>query len=288
MRWIQRKPLPAALAGTIIFLAIAGPLTAITIALQEATIQRGKNERRGLINEGVDNQQNFALSIDELKQQNDRLKGLVKPSEYWPQNPERPPYRLQLQAVNQVAGGSLTRLADDPSSKPWDAIRANLALGLQYEALNNNDEAVRRLAKAKDGLSTLVNAEPSNSIALRALAETYEDLARLDKLDAARGWHRAVRNSTTATCGASPTDAGSLAAWQDAELRSASAGGPESMKAMIDGDFSKLQKRFETALPADPMAAYRLTYELARRPALVAPPASDGSSPEAKGNPSSS
>jgi serine/threonine protein kinase len=279
VRWAIRRPMQAVVAGLVLFLAVAGPMTALLINRQRSRLADFVEEQANLIaKREQENRQAIARS-SRLQDQLDIWEGRANPWKIWPPQSGNPPKRRELASLLAARGAALS--APIAGEARREKVQRLLALATLYEAADDREKAERQLLDAADELEDLRESRPRSTSLSLALAECYDRLSLLsanDDLKQANLWlEKSVelrRSIATDRVGDPLLQAYLL----DAELRSAAAAGFESAQSQLAAA-QQLDARMDSLWPDSPAEIYRLACLLAgRHPWLDAGPiTADGS-----------
>ncbi|MGE3241044.1 MAG: serine/threonine-protein kinase [Pirellulales bacterium] len=176
LRWARRNPAPATAAVLAIVLAIAGPITAITIARQRNKIAGKLDEiarlvttEGGKLKESNEARQNLEAKVRDL---------LGIKSQEWTSDTEL--NRMLMEDLLKERRDALTSaLAGDAVSRESKA-RGHLALAYLLAGLNERDAARTQAQAAISELNELAAAHPESLRWGIGLGECYQLLDQLD------------------------------------------------------------------------------------------------------------
>jgi hypothetical protein len=269
LRWTKRNPTLTTAALLTVFLAIAGPITAMVIFAQRNELDKRYKERGNLIQTYAAEKEADANRISELRAALDIWEGRANPWELWPPKPSEAPRKMLLQEVAGQAG-SLATPAPQAADQERQAF-ANLALAVMHDELGRTAEAIDRYEAAIDLLTRLSAQSPASTHYAAALADCYRQLSRLRKtkdpeaaaLDLEKGRTIAQRLATE------HADPRLQAEWLEAELDSAIVSSPQTRSPNLDR-VQQIKETFPQKVPKDPVEQYQLACFLAgREPILI-------------------
>jgi tRNA A-37 threonylcarbamoyl transferase component Bud32/ribosomal protein S27E len=179
VRWTKRKPLMATTAALILFLAIAGPLAALTIDSQRRQLDQLVTEKNDVIASMAARQEASTAETDQLRRALRLQEGQADPWEIWPFREFVTPDQTMLEAA---MSGPVVALADDLDNDALEGqqqLLGHLALAMMTDALHRVDDARRHYEAAIACLKSLHDEEPERIAYPIALADCYVQLARL-------------------------------------------------------------------------------------------------------------
>jgi hypothetical protein len=272
-RWARRKPLVASTAALTIFLAIAGPITALVIERQRARLQELVVENHNLIDRYAVQTRRAANEITQLNGRLDAWEGRANPWEFWPPSRDKPPRKNLTADLHNHSKATLANPLRDGKFDSLQTARGYLALALLADAVGQNDDARQYYAQARDQLVALREQNPGQPQVATALAETYSQLARLaagdDRHAAAEDLKRAA--AIYKQLGAEHRgDSRHPIALLETELYSATITGFDSGQAHL-ARVAELNRMLAGQWPSEPEAIYRLACYLTQHEAVLSP-----------------
>ena len=272
IRWTKRKPLVAAVAGLIIFLAIAGPSAALVIGRQRDRLAELLTERNNQIAQYALERQTDTNRITQLAQQLDVWEGRANPWRFWPPNTPAPPRQEMLGSLLEHSVQALGSKLENGDYGPNELASGYLGLAILADTKGRASEAIAYYEKACEQLAALQGEEPDDPRLSVALADCLLNLSRLlaeeDRAVAARHLERA-RAIYEKLASDYPSDATYKSAWLEAELTSAALAGFDSAAAHLQR-VPAILRSLNSQWPTDPAGIYRLASFLAdRQPVLL-------------------
>jgi serine/threonine protein kinase len=269
LRWTKRNPAKSAAAVLTVFLAIAGPITALLIANQRNRLHEMVVERDNLIKKQVADKESDANKLLQLREALDVWEGRANPWKLWPPKPNEGPRKMLLQEMaNQ--GDRLAapwKQSDDGEQRAYGF----LALAIISDELNRPADAIRHYEAAEELLAQLTTQDPTATHIAAALADCYRQLSRLrlatDREAAAA--HLKQSGALTKRLVSEQDDPRFLAELLEGELElQVIAGAQKSMEHL--NRVQQIQNVFTQKLPKEPVALYELACFLAgREPMLI-------------------
>ena len=257
-RWAKRKPAQATAAVLTLFLATAGPLTALVIEGQRQRVVDLLKERDNQIAQSVTDATRSTNKITRLENQLDLWEGRANPFEFWPPHPADNPRQLVLTRLYEQHYATLVASLQDGPFDDRQLACGHLGLALIAEQMKQPEEAENHALVARRLLEELVKQQPDSVRYLQALAQCYTQLGRL------------YGNSRKQEAAAALIQAGmiyeQLAAENkqmlryrvgrlESELRGAVLGGFDSAKARLLLA-EKIEQTLQQNWPTDPVAFY--------------------------------
>jgi hypothetical protein len=251
-RWARRKPALALAGSLVLFLAVAGPITAIVIATQGNRIETLGVENSGLI---VGNKVN-RTEIGQLEEALSMWEGGGNPFGGMPKDLASARKSL-LEGPITAHAVKLEEQASGGTYRGEQLLAANLALATIYDELGRDLEARQRFQAAIDQLEQLTLERPNETRLWQVMADAYTRLARLtieadhaaavSLLEKARVIHERLAQANR--------HARFHVEWLDAELRSGAARGfgnrSEWIKRLVEAKQSLEQNSYSAANPAE-------------------------------------
>jgi serine/threonine protein kinase len=276
LRWAQRKPMVATTAALVCFLAIAGPITAMTLASQRAQLNVRLAERDKLIESNAGQMREANETIDGMRTELDVWEGRANPADFWPHRVQTPRHNVIAELFDR-ASGSLASALPDGKFDPTSAASGYLALAMMAEELGKRDLATKYYQSARDSLITLRENNPEDSAVAQALADCYSALGRLETEEnrgqATTDFARA-REIYEQLADRPATDAKSQVAWLESELKSATLAGFDAGEANL-ARVEQIHRALSEKWPDDPVTLYRLTCFLIEREPVLTTVSSD-------------
>ena len=174
IRWAARRPLQAAVAGLMSFLAIAGPSVALVIERQRAKLDALVTEKDNLIQTREQERQSAVAQSTTLRAELDVWEGRENPSELWPPVADFPPQRRQMAALLASRSTELEHSPQNGNETELGRAKRLLALATLHEAASRQREAVAALQGAAKSLELELAARPSSVPFSLALADTCQ------------------------------------------------------------------------------------------------------------------
>ena len=265
VRWAERNPLKATVAGLVTFLAIAGPTAAVVIDRQRDQIATRFSERVHLIESREAEQIASATKDTEKQARLDLWEGRANPYEFWPPNANLSPKQQQLASLLTARRAVLEQPVDNES----ESARAQrfIALATLHESAHRRPGAIALLQEAVKALEIEIAVQPrsvSHSLALADVCGRLAQLTASDDRQASIEWLARSKETLKKAAALTPKDSRLLAAWQDAELRSGVAAGFENAAEELTAA-AQAAEELNRLWPTSLEAIYRLTCELAGR-----------------------
>jgi hypothetical protein len=177
VRWAKRKPALAGVAGLTIFLAVAGPITALVIESQRQRMAQLLAEKNAIIQRDAEDQEKDAAMMAKLKASLALWEGRGNPSELWPpKTTERPRAMIMEKVVSQGDGMAASW---NQNGSLDQKVLGELALAILNDEVEHTDQAIAHYEAANQLLSDLAAAEPDAPRYKMALADTLLQLGRL-------------------------------------------------------------------------------------------------------------
>ena len=174
-RWAKRKPALAAAAMLTLFVAVAGPATAVVIGLQNRRIAAQSEEQIETIYEYIERENKTTKKIAQLTQRIKELQGLDSGVDEmvsgW-----RHSIVVSVLDRHYAAAASASK---SEQVEPLERIRIHLGLAHLLTEADRNDEAATHLESAEELLTELAAAQPGAPLQRAALAGCLEQLADL-------------------------------------------------------------------------------------------------------------
>jgi serine/threonine protein kinase/ribosomal protein S27E len=275
LRWAKRKPALASASVLTVFLAIAGPLTAMLLASLYHRQGQLLSENTNLIDRYKGETQLAGNKINELSRKLDLWEGRANPWEFWPPKPDRRPRQNMMASVLDNASSNLPRNLQDGKYGQEQKARGFLGLALLAGAEGHSSDARRYYQSARDQLMELRRENPNNHKYARALAECNVQLARLtaqDNPDQAEKDLQIARTIYRELAENHQAEATYRLDWLEAELASAMLAGFDSGQEYLTR-VSDIDRTLKANWPSDPDALYRLAcYLTESEPTLAAQP----------------
>ncbi|MEX0613717.1 MAG: protein kinase [Pirellulales bacterium] len=260
IRWANRKPMTAASAGLVLFLAVAGPSTAIHIARQRAQLEVRFSERGQLIDRSAEEARRAGLQIEDLRKQLDVWEGRGNPSEFWPPRRDNLPRTMVIANLFAHSNAELRNQLRAGRFEREKTARGYLGLAAMAEVLGKSSTAREYFQLARDQLIALLQANPQDPQFARALAECYSRLALLDEKNdrdqAAMNFENA-RAIYEQLATKHSTHAQFQVDWLESEVKSATLKGAVAAKDRLAG-IEEINKALASTWPGDPDEVYRL------------------------------
>jgi hypothetical protein len=178
-RWARRKPMVATTVALTLFLAIAGPVTALLIERQRARLAELVVEKNNLIERAADKNRRATGQITRLRNQIELWEGRTNPWEFWPPKPDEPPREALLADLLEHSRRTLVGANQNEEYSTAQAARAHFAIALMADALGGTADAGEHYEAALNQLAALLEQNPHNPQIARAIAECHSQLARL-------------------------------------------------------------------------------------------------------------
>lgn len=283
IRWTLRNPLPATIAGLLLFLAIAGPTAAVMINSQRARLDALVSEKDNLIVKQVREQKSATLKAEQLQSELEVWQGKADPHNFWPPQQDDPPQTQQLRSLLAVRGPLLEKAADDPQASHRTRAQALLALATLHKQTGDAEAAIALLRRGVDELAAAKRVSPNAAEITLALVSVHDRLSQLltetGPDDAHTGREAALRERKLAAelleelTEKYPENAHYQALRLDTELRAGLAAGFDSATEELLAA-RKSQQRLEEVWPETTAEIYRLVQLLSgQRPLELEPPA---------------
>lgn len=270
VRWAERRPLQATIAGLITLLAIAGPTTAWVINEQREQLELKYLENANLVAKREQESRHAKSHAAALESRLDIWEGRADSWTIWPPETTNPPQRQQLASLLAARGALLQQPSEDEHANA----QRFLALAAVNEATDKPQMAERNLLSAARAISHIKPAHAKSLAQDLALADVY---MRLSALTAGRdrqqslAWLARSLKIHRKLAEDHPTDALLQAGRVDAELRTvASAGYEESGQKLVEAE--QLTKQLAELWPTSIAELYLLVCELSGRSPLLAEP----------------
>jgi serine/threonine protein kinase len=273
LRWARREPATAAAAMLTLILAIAGPIAAATIYYAKHRQSELLIEKNNLIDKLGREKQSDATRLDELTKQLDTWEGRANPWTFWPPQRETPPRRKLAADFYDEVKATLANKLQTGNSGTLDLARGYLALAQLAEASGQTSDAIGHYQHGLDQLKLLATKDPGSWQFTLALAECYDDLARLTAKDdrAAAEDYLAKAQDTYRQLAARKSDPRYQIDSLETELKAVMLSGTEAGLDHL-ARIAEISGSLSGKWPTDPAAAYRLaSYLVEREPLLVAP-----------------
>jgi serine/threonine protein kinase len=177
LRWAKRKPALATAAALTLFLAVAGPITALVIAGLYNRQGQLLSEKDNLIKQHTVNKQDDAAEIAKLRSELDLWEARANPWQFWPPTPTKQPRKMVMQHLAEQQSRLST--VRQQASNPEQRVQCCLAVAIMNDVLDRHDEAVRNYREAHQLLVDLTNKPPAELRYSIALADCCAQLARL-------------------------------------------------------------------------------------------------------------
>jgi tRNA A-37 threonylcarbamoyl transferase component Bud32 len=179
LRWVRRNPILATAMALVVFLAIAGPLTAVVVDGLRRELEVRYRERERLIETTTDETRRANATINELRRELEVWTGQANPSEYWPPRRDRLPRQIILANLfdrsNTTLGGQLRagRFGREETARGF------LGLASMADVVGRSLAAREYYELAREELIAMQRANPQEPQFAKALAECYTRLAHL-------------------------------------------------------------------------------------------------------------
>jgi eukaryotic-like serine/threonine-protein kinase len=271
-RWAKRKPLVATIAGLIIFLAIAGPASALFVEHQKSRLAALVAEKNNLIDQNGIEKHNDVAKIKELSAQLDLWEGRANPWEYWPPKREGSARQKLVDKFFNYATTALGTQSQSGTESGDDEALGELGLAILADDLGQTSDAIEHYEKGRDRLKAMSEDAPQRSELARALAGCETALARLigDKdraaaakhLESAREIHRrlAIDHAKTASF---------QIEWLESELDGAALVGFEGGSDRLT-QAARIDQSLPARWPSKPAGIYRLACFLTEKEPILA------------------
>jgi serine/threonine protein kinase len=269
LRWTKRNPAKSVAAALTLFLAVAGPITAIVIAVQKNRLGELYAEQANLIQQNAVEKARDANTLAELREQLDVWEGRGNPWKLWPPKPKEHPRPILLQEV--ASQGERLAAPWQQSEDLEERAYGHLALAIIHDELNHSAEAISNYETAQKLLTELAFQNPVATHYVAALADCYRHLGRLrlptDRTAAAANLEQSG-NLTKRLVG-ELNDPRLRAEWLERELELAAlTGGLSSLENLTRTQ--KIEREFTQNLPQNPLELYELACFLTgREPMLI-------------------
>ena len=221
LRWAKRKPALAAVGALTVFLAIAGPLTALLIESQRQRMGQLLAEKNDIIERNAKDKQKDANELAKSRASLALWEGRANPSELWPPTPAQRPRTMLMERV--VSQGEILT---DPWKKSADRqqqLFGHLALAIMNDELEHADVAVAHYQAAQDLLTEFSRDMPTATQYKVALADCLMQLGRLrmkdDRVGAEKDFEQA--RAINERLAAQNDNARLRAGWFEGELQTA-------------------------------------------------------------------
>jgi serine/threonine protein kinase len=270
-RWAKRKPWMAAVAGLIIFLAIAGPAAALVFTFQKHRLVALNAEKDDLIKRNATEKLNDTNRITQLAQQLALWEGRANPWQFWPPKKQSPPRQELLASLLEHSAKTVDGKLQNGSYSPEQLASGYFGLAILADAKGDSAHAIAYYEKAHEQLTTLHEQEPSNSKVTVALAECSLSLSRLlaDQDRAAAEKHLASATAAMQQLAAEhPGEPTYQSVWLEAELASATMAGFDSAAAHLQR-VSAIRQSLDSRWPTEPGEVYRVACFLAQRAPIL-------------------
>ncbi|MCA9240205.1 MAG: serine/threonine protein kinase [Planctomycetales bacterium] len=272
-RWSRRKPALATAGLLVLFIAVAGPITAFVLAQQGHRLRQVVREKDSLITRFAVEKQQDVRKMTQLSRELDAWEGRADPWEYWPPNETNRPRRILLTKLLDHAQKTFNPANRDAS--PAELAYGRMGLAIMLDELERDADALEQYKAARELLSRLPESSPDSERRRLALAECQLQIARLSLEQTPDPRERPRRSSEIASA-AESVERLSLQSksWElrvrDLEMRllslaSLGAAGDAGEPARV-GD---VQRRIVDDFPEEPQAVYELVCILANRSSLL-------------------
>jgi hypothetical protein len=261
----------ATTAALTVFLAIAGPITALIIERQRDRLRELVVEKNNLIDRYAVETRRATSEISQLNGRIDAWEGRANPWDFWPPNRDEPPRKNLVANLNDHSQAVLANSLRNGSFDLLQSARGNIAFAILADAVGHGSEAQLYYELARDQLVTLCKQNPNEPRFAKALAELYSQLARLTatkdrKLAAANLEHAAaIYKKLAAEHDKDPTHSIALL---ETELYSATIAGFTAGQTHL-ARVAELNEMLFDKWPSDPEAVYRLACYLTQHEAIL-------------------
>ena len=282
-RWAKRKPALAAVSVLTMFIAVVGPIVAVTIAMQSSELQKQSAEQIKTIAQEQDARRELTKENLQLAQRLETLRGAVPGVESFAQGWQR---QLIKHIISTHYAGR-DSLLDSKKSSTSEQAKLHSAIGFMYAEVGRNALAIEHLQRAKRALSQLLQLHPDDPALLAGLAECSEAIAKVAKDETvasqAADEHLELRKQIAKGSSKNvPSLVDLLAAeWRATDLGNGSTELDKQVVAQL-----QIQKLLETQQklianwPQSPAEVYEAACRLTlRRPALLKANAADQENP---------
>ena len=172
MRWCRRYPAWAIVVALIIFLAVAGPLTAVQQGLLRRELGTRYQERDQMLRlESVEKEQ-YRAEVVKLRTEWDR---------HWSRLSDLHPVREQILDLALVHYQDYVRQLEETPNVPEEAVYAVLGLAMITEQRGTPQAASRLFEQASKRLETLCSQYPNELAHQAALADCHAYLIHLHR-----------------------------------------------------------------------------------------------------------
>ncbi len=271
VRWAQRQPLHATLAGLLLLLAVGGPTVALVIERQRARLDALVGEKDNLI-EARNLEKQSALAIAAKAQsQLDVWEGRTNQWSFWPPVAKQSPLKRQLISLITSRRELLEQAVEDKKVPGVEKAQSLLALATLDEIEHQLERARGRLRQAADVLQGLLEDNPRSISIAVTLADCYDRLSQATASkpeEESDSWLQRSRQLREELSKELPQDAWLQATWFDSELRVSVAEGFKSAGEEL-AKAEQINRGLAELWPNAPSEIYRLACQLAGRPILL-------------------
>jgi hypothetical protein len=268
LRWAKRNPALATAGLLTLFLAIAGPITAMVIFGQRNQLRVRLAERDKLIQNFTAEKQSDTERIGQLRDALDIWEGRANPWEFWPPKRAEPPRKMLLQEVLGNTQG--VALIWQQAAGTEQQAYGHLALAIINDELARTDEAIKHYEAARDLLTQLAAQSPGTTGYAAALTDCHRQLSRLRKAKDPQGAANDLEQSRSMArrLADKRSDVRLQAEWLEAELESAFLRGTEEGLQNLNR-VQQIKNAFSQQVPKDPVELYELACFLAAREPIL-------------------
>ena len=252
----------------MLFLAVAGPLTAYLIDRQRVRLEQLVMEKNALIDRGAGEKQRDAAEIASLQQELAIWTGKSNPYSLWPPHASEPPReRLLTSLYRERYDATLAELRNGVHDD-WEQACGRLAVAMLAVATGHDNDALPHLAAAQETLQRL-SAERPDEQAYRAVhARCCGWLARLHErarppeaqrcaAEASRLYEQLVDRSDGMLSDGGPSQEEFRIERFETLMQSAAAAGFDDASPRLDLA-AQLERQISASWPQDLVALYRL------------------------------
>jgi len=269
-RWAKRHPAKATAGALAVFLAVAGPLTALTISNQRNRLADLVTEKDHVITRLGDDSARSTETIEGLEDKIKLLEGEANPWEIWSEDPTDNPRLLTLKKLYEQQYQTMAASLTTSNFDDRQLACGHLALAMISDKAQQHEAADKHYQAARELLERLSRSTLGDARYLQALAHCQTELARLranERRDEAKELLQQALLINKQLAEEHSENGAHWVDWMESELQHAVMGIGNALDHTTRG--RDLDRRLRSKWPSDPIEMYKVASYLTRQPPVL-------------------